>query len=50
MSGQSATLSVSEAKTMMKRTQACGDVSSHQGPCNGNNQGTIMKKEPQQGK
>lgn len=50
MSGQSASLSVSEAKTMMKRTEACGDVSEHQGKKNGNNQHEIMKKEKAQGK
>ena len=51
MSGQSAGLSISEAKTMMKRTEACGPANAHQGSTHKGSKGMeVMKKESHQGK
>jgi hypothetical protein len=47
MSGQSATLSISEAKAMQKRIECRG--SEHQGPNNPNATAELCKKTPHQG-
>jgi hypothetical protein len=49
MSGQSANLSISEAKAMIKRTEAsCAKPGEHQGSKSGSKE--VMIKQPHQGK
>ena len=50
MSGQSATLSLKEARAMQSRIQAFNSVDKNQGPMNPSAGAELCKKTPHQGK